>query len=328
VDRKDLPELADSLTGAADIRYCLLSDQQFERAKSYPGAIVLSSSLVDGKEVAIAFGPRHEWPEEFSRFPDWFAEAEKLREEAENITEEKWLGWDTRPIDLANFALPRASERKIRLFAVACCDLVADKMVDPRSRQAVEMALRHADGTATDEELSAAFDAAYKASVSIVGKGIRERGLPDQTSAESGAAALACSAVQLLDRTPTGDKPDGWLSLCAGGTVSDFLIWHTMQAATGDPFIFVKVTGLMRDICGNPFRRVVADPEWHTPGPKSLARDIYDLKAFDRLPQIASSLEAVGCDDPSVLNHCRIPGSHARGCWVVDLVLGYEPFWV
>ena len=33
---------------------------------------------------------------------------------------------------------------------------------------------------------------------------------------------------------------------------------------------------------------------------------------------------ASGCDDAEMLVHCRGPGPHVRGCWVVDLVLGKE----
>jgi hypothetical protein len=29
-------------------------------------------------------------------------------------------------------------------------------------------------------------------------------------------------------------------------------------------------------------------------------------------------------DNEDILDHCRNPGPHARGCWVVDLVLGKE----
>ena len=31
--------------------------------------------------------------------------------------------------------------------------------------------------------------------------------------------------------------------------------------------------------------------------------------------------EDAGCDNDEILNHCRGPGPHVRGCWVVELVL-------
>ena len=31
-----------------------------------------------------------------------------------------------------------------------------------------------------------------------------------------------------------------------------------------------------------------------------------------------------GCNDKKILAHCRGPGPHVRGCWVVDLILGKE----
>ncbi len=33
--------------------------------------------------------------------------------------------------------------------------------------------------------------------------------------------------------------------------------------------------------------------------------------------------EWLECSDPTaMLKHCRQPGEHVRGCWVVDLLLG------
>jgi hypothetical protein len=39
---------------------------------------------------------------------------------------------------------------------------------------------------------------------------------------------------------------------------------------------------------------------------------------------LADALERVGCTNPDILNHCRQPREHVRGCWVVDLILGKE----
>jgi hypothetical protein len=51
-----------------------------------------------------------------------------------------------------------------------------------------------------------------------------------------------------------------------------------------------------------------------------LAEAIYDDLAFSHLPILADALEEAGCNDPDILAHCRQPGEHVRGCWVVDLV--------
>lgn len=41
-----------------------------------------------------------------------------------------------------------------------------------------------------------------------------------------------------------------------------------------------------------------------------------------RLAILADALEEAGCTDADILSHCRSPGPHVRGCWVVDLILG------
>jgi hypothetical protein len=50
----------------------------------------------------------------------------------------------------------------------------------------------------------------------------------------------------------------------------------------------------------------------------ALAQGIYADRTFDRLPVLADALEDAGCDNEDILAHCRGPGSHVRGCWVVD----------
>jgi hypothetical protein len=79
---------------------------------------------------------------------------------------------------------------------------------------------------------------------------------------------------------------------------------------------------LIREIHGNPFRPTTIDPAWLTSTVVELARGIYDERAFDRLPILADALQDAGCDDADVLDHCRGPGPHVRGCWVIDVLLG------
>jgi hypothetical protein len=41
------------------------------------------------------------------------------------------------------------------------------------------------------------------------------------------------------------------------------------------------------------------------------------------MPLLAGALEEVGCSDAHVLEHCRSRSQHARGCWVLDKLLGF-----
>jgi hypothetical protein len=53
-----------------------------------------------------------------------------------------------------------------------------------------------------------------------------------------------------------------------------------------------------------------------------LAEAIYEERSFERLPIFADALEEAGCTDHAILDHCRQDQHHARGCWVLDLILG------
>ena len=85
---------------------------------------------------------------------------------------------------------------------------------------------------------------------------------------------------------------------------------------------FSGASDLVRCIFGNPFRPATLDPNWRTSTVLTLAQGIYDERAFDRLPILADALQNAGCANEEMLAHCRGEGPHARGCWVVDLVLG------
>ncbi|WP_246523698.1 hypothetical protein [Gemmata palustris] len=91
------------------------------------------------------------------------------------------------------------------------------------------------------------------------------------------------------------------------------------------PFVSNSIQcSAIRDIFGNPFRPVVFSPYWRTDTAVSLARQMYESRDFSAMPILADALQDAGCDNDDVLSHCRAPGEHVRGCWVVDLVLGRE----
>ena len=80
---------------------------------------------------------------------------------------------------------------------------------------------------------------------------------------------------------------------------------------------------MLRCLFGNPFRPVPVIPSaWRTPTVLGMARAIYTERRFEDLPILADALEDAGCTDAALLDHCRGPGPHVRGCWVVDLLLG------
>jgi len=56
--------------------------------------------------------------------------------------------------------------------------------------------------------------------------------------------------------------------------------------------------------------------------PAAISRTIYDDRSFEDMPILADAMEEAGCDDDAMLKHCREPGPHVRGCWVIDLLLG------
>jgi hypothetical protein len=82
---------------------------------------------------------------------------------------------------------------------------------------------------------------------------------------------------------------------------------------------------LIRDAFGNPFCPQYLDPawlRWHDSCVVQMARTIYEDRRFEDLPILADALEEAGCDNEWILWHCREPAEHARGCWLLDAILG------
>jgi hypothetical protein len=80
----------------------------------------------------------------------------------------------------------------------------------------------------------------------------------------------------------------------------------------------------VREVIAYPFCPVGVEPSWLTSDVLALASEMYESGDFSPMPILADALQDAGCDNADILDHCRGPGQHVRGCWVVDLVLGKE----
>ncbi len=65
-------------------------------------------------------------------------------------------------------------------------------------------------------------------------------------------------------------------------------------------------------------RGLHAAASWNTGVVGDLVASISRSGAFDELPVLGDALEAAGCDDREILDHCQHPGEHGDRCWVLD----------
>src|SRR5258707_7813648 len=71
------------------------------------------------------------------------------------MIEEEWL-YCSDPTPMLKLLRGKASERKLRIFAVACCRRIWHRLLDERSRWAIEVVSEHIEGLTTTKQLRAA----------------------------------------------------------------------------------------------------------------------------------------------------------------------------
>lgn len=212
------------------------------------------------------------------------------------MTEQEWLTCHTRPAEMLKLVLARSSQRKLRLFTCACARLLWNEQWDMSGLKAVEAAEAFADGLVSDADLAAAY-----------------------------------SAIRL-------ERHHLWPAGIVLETCNDvpFAAWHVNALCNlGRPKAIPseKRAELLRCIFRPAaFRPVFVDQSslaWNDSTVVKLAQAIYEERALPRghldagrLAILADALEDAGCSNKDILSHCRTSGSHVRGCWVVDAILG------
>ena len=233
------------------------------------------------------------------------------------MTEAEWLNCND-PHDMLRFVKghrgmrKQKKQRQQRLFSVGCCRRIWSLIPNGRSRFCVEVAERFADGNATVAELRAADKEA---------SGICTLNGPSEPLFSCAQVCYENNDGQHVSTTtmsavfnqlyPNSDGDDA-MSVLGG------------RRDGACPSEAREQCRLLRDIFGNPFRPVAFDPVWRSEHTVGLAAKMYEDREFAAMPILADALLEAGCENSDLLTHCREPGVHVRGCWVVDLILGKQ----
>jgi hypothetical protein len=217
------------------------------------------------------------------------------------MTEAEWLA-SADPQEMLVILPGKGSDRKLQLFACACCRRLWHLLQEDRHRQAVEVVERYADGLLSAEDV-----------MHVRGETL----CPPDDDNFAPATVYTLTAAATPYTNPYMARVADYACYAAA--------WdgNATNRQTEDIERRAQVH-LLRCIFGNLFRRVTVDAAWRIPTVVTLAHTVYDERSFDRLPDLADALEKAGCHDAEVLAYCRQPREHVRGCWVVDLILGRE----
>jgi hypothetical protein len=189
-----------------------------------------------------------------------------------------------------------APERQLRLLASACCRRAWRLLVSERSRRAVMLAERHADGLVDFGRLQDAH---------IQAKRVIDRA---PGPAQQAAAALAAFAADpRLARRHQAEMMVAWLDLLGNYYLGPEPLEGAFRALFDDVF--------------GPARLREPSRSWRTPVVLDIALRVRQERDALAMFVLGDALEEAGCDDEGLLEHCRSGGPHVRGCWAVDLLL-------
>jgi hypothetical protein len=243
--------------------------------------------------------------------------------EVRPMTEIAWLACDD-PDEMLLFLGDAASNRQLRLFTSACCRRIEALFPNPVSHRVVDLVERVADDSALAHDLERTAE---------IARDDLDRAEVRRTESGCSAAFAASSATESYP----GEKPL-WVARRTADCVRHAWYWDAQESrdALGDRIVTGTAAegeraerresavqaDLIRDVFGNPFRPVAIDLAWRTDTAVTLAQQMYESRDFSAMPILADALQDAGCSNDDILNHCRGPGPHVRGCWVCDLVLG------
>lgn len=237
-------------------------------------------------QKCLAVNPNH-------RFGSAREMADALRSVVSGIvTESDWLSCTDSSRMLAHLFGLHASPRKLRLFACACVGPDFYGLLE-KSRNAVLVAEKFADGQATAGELNEAADEAWEAT--------------NDSLADPVFAAAYCAEVKASRAAAKTAKYVSSAIQC--NVLQDIFGPTPFRSPNIDPSWLSWRDGVIVRLAEKVYRASSPPRTYHI---------------GDIMKVIGEYLHQAGCTDQELLAHCRSSNRHNKGCWVIDLILGKQ----
>jgi len=224
------------------------------------------------------------------------------------MTEEEWLTHE-HIFSEWHFLKDEKYRRRWDLFAIACLRRFVPRITEESLSEYFDLYERAVDGLATHADVEAVWHRCLSALQDLDPQPPFVAFVPaisgDPVDMDLEELTYACASLAEAEAAMSPEST-------------------AMQTAMALDNEHRRWTSIRLDIFGNPFRPVAFDPSWRTSTAVAIARGMYDSRDFSAMPILADALQDAGCEHADILDHCRSPGPHVKGCWVVDLVLGKE----
>jgi hypothetical protein len=210
--------------------------------------------------------------------------AKKRPDEPDPSPQEIWRT-AVSPHEMLRAAQGLLSQRRLRLFAIACCkSLFGEADAWTGYLELLQLAELMADCD-TEQRMS-----------ELLKRAVQHR-----------RVAYPHGVIHLLD-----ENAGGAAGASHGGLTSkeSKRLAGILREIAGNPFAEIHLD------------RALAT--WRDGTIPNLAQACYDSNDFSQIGILGDALEEAGCSERAILEHVRAAQTHYRGCWVVDLVLGKE----
>ncbi len=231
---------------------------------------------------------------------------------------------------------PGLDPERFRVFAAACARRVWDHLTPT-----LRLVLEHLECYPLDSEpdlLRHAWQIHHQESERL--QGLATQVLAEYFAGETDMRRMAEIHVQLaagqmvgyvaVSKSYQAAQQHIWAARTAG--IREFLDEHPPGRRLANlPRFWDRISAaelraqaaVLRDVFGNPYRRLAFEATWRTRAAVALARQVHEGRDYSLLPILGDALQDAGCDHAGILSHCRAERLHVRGCWVVDHVLAW-----